>query len=289
MGEKVVDIRGLRKVYSNGVEAVKGINLSIEKQQVHALLGPNGAGKTTTIKSILGFVNYEGEIRILNKKIDDVRDKISFVPEEKSFYTYLTPRKAVNMCVRLLNNFDKDQAFKLLEYFDIPIDKKIKSFSNGMKTSTYISLALAQDADIYIFDEPTIGLDPIKRTDLLELIRQKVIDGKTVLYTSHIIPEVEKIADYISIMYKGRILYSGYRDDIKERFRVVYMPIEKFREIEEKESEFFAKTTDKDAAILLVENPKRWEEFQHIEDVEIKSVELEDFFNILIRGNEDAL
>jgi len=285
MGEKVISIKGLRKIYSNGVEALKGIDLSIEKQQVYALLGPNGAGKTTTIKSILGFVKYEGEIKIFDKKIDEVRDNISFVPEEKSFYAHLTPRKAINMCSRLLDNFNKNEAFKLLKYFDIPLNRKISSFSNGMKTSTYISLALAQDTDIYILDEPTVGLDPIKRTDLLELIRQKVIDGKTVLYTSHIIPEVEKIADYISIMYKGRILYSGYRDDIKEKFKVIYVPVEKLKKIEKMENKSFAKMIDGNIAILLSNNPDQWEKFYKFEDAEIRNVELEDFFNILIRGN----
>ncbi|HEW92432.1 MAG TPA: ABC transporter ATP-binding protein [Thermotogaceae bacterium] len=287
MGE-VISVKNLRKTYSNGVEAVKGINLSVQNQLVHALLGPNGAGKTSTMKSILGFIKFEGDIKVFGKNIDEVRNRISFVPEEKNFYTHLTPQKSIKMCKRLFKNFNDEEAFKLLKYFDIPINKKIGSFSNGMKTSLYISLSLAQEADLYIFDEPTTGLDPIKRSDLLELIRQKIIDGKTVLYSSHIIPEVEKIADYISIMYKGRIIYSGFRDDIKEKFKLLYVPTEISHKIGIDTKNFFAKLIEDEVIVLLSNDHKQWESLSNHEDIEIKDVDLEEFFNTLIRGYNDV-
>jgi len=284
----VISIKNLQKVYSNGVQAIRGIDLTVKEQFVHALLGPNGAGKTSTIKSILGLIKFEGEIKVLGENIDKVRDRIAFVPEEKSFYDYLTPRSSVNMCKRLFKNFDEKEAYRLLEYFEIPLNKKIKSFSNGMKTSVYLTLALAQDVDLYIFDEPTTGLDPIKRSNLLELLRQKMIDGKTILYSSHIIPEVEKIADYVSIMYKGKILYSGFTDEIKEKFKVIYIPVDTLSKLEINLQNFFSVMQENEVVLLLSNEEKQWEEMMEIEDAEVKDVNLEEFFNVLIRGYDNV-
>lgn len=288
MEKEVISIKNLQKVYSNGVQAIRGIDLTVKEQFVHALLGPNGAGKTSTIKSILGLIKFEGEIKVLGENIDKVRDRIAFVPEEKSFYDYLTPRSSVNMCKRLFKNFDEKEAYRLLEYFEIPLNKKIKSFSNGMKTSVYLTLALAQDVDLYIFDEPTTGLDPIKRSNLLELLRQKVIDGKTILYSSHIIPEVEKIADYVSIMYKGKILYSGFTDEIKEKFKVIYIPVDTLSKLEINLQNFFSVMQENEVVLLLSNEEKQWEEMMEIEDAEVKDVNLEEFFNVLIRGYDNV-
>lgn len=288
MEKEVISIKNLQKVYSNGVQAIRGIDLTVKEQFVHALLGPNGAGKTSTIKSILGLIKFKGEIKVLGENIDKVRDRIAFVPEEKSFYDYLTPRSSVNMCKRLFENFDEKEAYRLLEYFEIPLNKKIKSFSNGMKTSVYLTLALAQDVDLYIFDEPTTGLDPIKRSNLLELLRQKVIDGKTILYSSHIIPEVEKIADYVSIMYKGKILYSGFTDEIKEKFKVIYIPVDTLSKLEINLQNFFSVMQENEVVLLLSNEEKQWEEMMEIEDAEVKDVNLEEFFNVLIRGYDNV-
>jgi ABC-2 type transport system ATP-binding protein len=288
MEKEVISIKNLQKVYSNGVQAIRGIDLTVKEQFVHALLGPNGAGKTSTIKSILGLIKFEGEIKVLGENIDKVRDRIAFVPEEKSFYDYLTPRSSVNMCKRLFENFDEKEAYRLLEYFEIPLNKKIKSFSNGMKTSVYLTLALAQDVDLYIFDEPTTGLDPIKRSNLLELLRQKMIDGKTILYSSHIIPEVEKIADYVSIMYKGKILYSGFTDEIKEKFKVIYIPVDTLSKLEINLQNFFSVMQENEVVLLLSNEEKQWEEMMEIEDAEVKDVNLEEFFNVLIRGYDNV-
>jgi len=288
MEKEVISIKNLQKVYSNGVQAIRGIDLTVKEQFVHALLGPNGAGKTSTIKSILGLIKFEGEIKVLGENIDKVRDRIAFVPEEKSFYDYLTPRSSVNMCKRLFKNFDEKEAYRLLEYFEIPLNKKIKSFSNGMKTSVYLTLALAQDVDLYIFDEPTTGLDPIKRSNLLELLRQKMIDGKTILYSSHIIPEVEKIADYVSIMYKGKILYSGFTDEIKEKFKVIYIPVDTLSKLEINLQNFFSVMQENEVVLLLSNEEKQWEEMMEIEDAEVKDVNLEEFFNVLIRGYDNV-
>jgi len=280
-------VKSLQKTYSNGVNAVRGVDLQLEEQQVHALLGPNGAGKTTTIKSVLGFIRYEGDAKVFGQNIDRVRDRIAFVPEEKQFYDFLTPRKALKWCQKLNPHFDPSRGMEFFAHFSLPLDKKIKSFSHGMKTSLYLSLTFAQQADLYIFDEPTWGLDPIKRDDVLQMVRDRVIDGKTVLYTSHIIPEVQQIADKVSIMANGKILFTGFLDEIKERFRIVIVSPEARLDLQQ--YPVMAVARSRDQVSLLTDTDESFEHFNRISISEPLVPGLEEFFQVLIRGDRHVL
>ncbi|WP_292593329.1 ABC transporter ATP-binding protein [Mesotoga sp. UBA5825] len=284
MLEEAIRVKNLRKNYGN-FEAVKGIDLSLVPGKVNALLGPNGAGKTTTLKSILGLVHYLGEITILGEKIDVARERISFVPEDKSFYDNLTPEKAVKMCSMLMSNFSADKAAKQMKDFDLPMNKKISAFSHGMKTSTYLAIAMSQDADIFIFDEPTWGLDPLRRDEVLEMIRSLSESGKTVLYTSHIIPEVEKIADVFSIMYKGEILYSGEMKGLGERFALYSLPMK--TDIDR--NDFTAVVKEANSLKVLTDNSKDIARLKEIAGSKREEVNLESFFGTIVRGNKHVL
>jgi ABC-2 type transport system ATP-binding protein len=284
MLEEAIRVKNLRKNYGN-FEAVKGIDLSLVPGKVNALLGPNGAGKTTTLKSILGLVHYLGEITILGEKIDVARERISFVPEDKSFYDNLTPEKAVKMCSMLISNFSADKAVRQMKDFDLPMNKKISAFSHGMKTSTYLAIAMSQDADIFIFDEPTWGLDPLRRDEVLEMIRSLSESGKTVLYTSHIIPEVEKIADVFSIMYKGEILYSGEMKGLGERFALYSLPMK--TDIDR--NDFTAVVKEANSLKVLTDNPKDIARLKEIAGSKREEVNLESFFGTIVRGNKNVL
>ncbi|HPF17347.1 MAG TPA: ABC transporter ATP-binding protein [Thermotogota bacterium] len=283
--KKALVIKGLDKVYKGDVHAVKEIDFDVNEGEVHALLGPNGAGKTTTIKSVLGFIHYQGDIRVFNEKIDDVRPNVAFVPEDKSFYEFMTPEMAIKVCTRIVDQFDPNRAFDFMRRFSLPMKKKIKGFSHGMKTSLYLSLCLAQKASLYIFDEPTWGLDPIRRDDVLEIIRNLVIDGKTVLYTSHIISEVEKIADRISILFDGRILFSGYTDDIKADFRVFYLPLD---EQLPNHYQFLSSQKDREKLVILTADEKTIHFLRQAEQAEEVVPNLEMFFQTLLRGKHYA-
>ena len=284
MLDEAIKVKNLRKTYGN-FEAVKGINLSLVPGKVNALLGPNGAGKTTTLKSILGLVHYSGEITILGETIDVARERISFVPEDKSFYDSLTPEKAIKMCSMLMSNFSGDKAAKQMKKFDLPMNKKISAFSHGMKTSTYLAIAMAQDADIFIFDEPTWGLDPLRRDEVLEMISALSESGKTVLYTSHIIPEVEKIADVFSIMYKGEILYSGEMEGLDDRFALYSLPMK--TDIDR--NDFTAVVKEANSLKVLTDNSKDIAKLKEIAGSKREEVNLESFFGTIVRGNKHVL
>ena len=279
--KKALTIKGLDKVYKGGVHAVKGVDFSVDEGEVHALLGPNGAGKTTTIKSVLGFINYKGDIKVFNEEIDVVRANVAFVPEDKSFYEFMSPQAAIKVCHRIIEQFEPNTAFDFMRRFNLPMKKKIKGFSHGMKTALYLSLCLAQKSSLYIFDEPTWGLDPIRRDDVLEIIRNLVIDGKTVLYTSHIISEVEKIADRISIMFDGQILFSGYTDDIKANYRVYYMPLD--HQLPEQINCLSAKK-DREKLIVLTDDKQTMQTLREVAETEEVVPNLELFFQTLLRG-----
>ena len=284
MFDEAIKVKNLRKNYGN-FEAVKGIDLSLVPGKVNALLGPNGAGKTTTLKSILGLVHYSGEITILGEKIDVARERISFVPEDKSFYDSLTPEKAIKMCSMLMSNFSAEKAAKQMKDFDLPMNKKISAFSHGMKTSTYLAIAMAQDADIFIFDEPTWGLDPLRRDEVLEMISALSERGKTVLYTSHIIPEVEKIADVFSIMYKGVILYTGEMKGLDDRFALYSLPLKTAID----KNDLTAVVKEANVLKVLTDNPKEIARLKEIEGSKREEVNLESFFGTIVRGNKHVL
>ena len=284
MFDEAIKVKNLRKNYGN-FEAVKGIDLSLVPGKVNALLGPNGAGKTTTLKSILGLVHYSGEITILGEKIDVARERISFVPEDKSFYDSLTPEKAIKMCSMLMSNFSAEKAAKQMKDFDLPMNKKISAFSHGMKTSTYLAIAMAQDADIFIFDEPTWGLDPLRRDEVLDMISALSESGKTVLYTSHIIPEVEKIADVFSIMYKGVILYTGEMKGLDDRFALYSLPLKTVID----KNDFTAVVIEAEALKVLTDDSKEIEKLKEIAGSTREKVNLESFFGTIVRGNKHVL
>ena len=280
--ELTLDIQNLEKTYKGNVEAVCGIDVKLEKQRIYALLGPNGAGKTTVLKSILGLINYSGSILVLGRPVDEVREMISFVPEEKNLYENLNIEETLKLIRRISSRFDENQARKYIAHYKLPCTKKIRTFSNGMKTAMYISLALSTDADFYILDEPTWGLDPIMRDDTLEFIREKVIAGKTVLYTSHIIPEVEKIADEFFIMINGKVKYSGDLDGIKEKYRIVKMPFDK-KELASC-TDCLAAAKELNRLSIIVENSEATERFYKTDEATISIPDLEEFFQILVRS-----
>jgi ABC-2 type transport system ATP-binding protein len=209
----ILSIENLTKKFNN-LTAVNTLSLNIENPEILAIIGPNGAGKTTTIKNILGLqyptsgqINYKGTI--------------AYLPENKELYDSYTVEKMVKITKSYTENFDEDKAYEYLKKFKIDKKYKIKKLSHGMKTMTYLSLLFAQDADIYIMDEPTWGLDSIMRNKVFDMIRELSYEEKTIIYTSHVLQEVEKIADEVAIMKNGEIIERCLIDDLKEKYVAV--------------------------------------------------------------------
>jgi len=214
----ILKVENLRKYFGkkNIIRAVDGASFEIERGDVFALLGLNGAGKTTTIKCILDLCKRDtGEI------IYNGRDKIAYVPEGKELYGSYKVKKMIEVAKHITEGFDIDKCLEFISEFGIPLDEKVSSLSNGQATQLYLALVLSQRAELYIFDEPTWGLDPVIRNKILDTIKSIPLNGGTVFYTSHILGEVERVADKIAIMHKGKILEIGFLDDIKGSYCAV--------------------------------------------------------------------
>jgi len=215
----ILKVEGLIKKYGN-LTAVNNISFDIKKGEIFGLLGPNGAGKTSTLKCILGLRKKDSGNIYLN-------GSVSYLPEKKNLYKSFTVEKMIEITESITNNFSKNKAYEIIDNFNLDKKTKIANLSYGMLTQLYIALTISQDADLYILDEPTWGLDPLMRNNILNLIRDLSYNGKSVLYTSHILSEVEKIADRIAIMAIGKILEMDYLDDIKRNYSAISLPKDK--------------------------------------------------------------
>jgi ABC-2 type transport system ATP-binding protein len=193
---------------------LRDVNLKIERGTVMGLIGKNGAGKTTLIQTIAGLLpRYSGAVLFDGLPMAGnevvVKNKIGVVLDFQLFQASSKPRKAAKMLSHFYDNFDMERFFELMERFDLPVDKKLARLSKGMKSAFNIVMALCHDPDLVIMDEPTAGLDPEKRRDIIDILHEFVQDeGKSVLFSTHITSDLERIADHITLIDDGRTVFT---------------------------------------------------------------------------------
>ncbi|BBJ28201.1 ABC transporter ATP-binding protein [Athalassotoga saccharophila] len=216
--ESFVKFENVTKIYPGKVKALDDVSFEIPAGSVFAILGPNGAGKTTTLKIMMGFIKAtEGSVSIFgHSPFPDGDKEISFVPEEKNLYDWLTASKMKAYFSKFAPHFSEDRFQKISKRLDLTYRRRVKSLSQGNRTKLYLSLALSQDVKIYVLDEPTWGLDPIVRNEVLGLVSEIAKEGKTVIYSSHILSEVEEVCDNLLILKDGRSIYTGTLKELKE-------------------------------------------------------------------------
>ncbi len=225
----VLEVKGLRKVFHIGffrkrVEAVNGTTFSVRRGEIFGLLGPNGAGKTTTIKAILRLIfPTEGEIRIFGRSAGDreAAKRVGYMPENPYVYEYLKPLEFLDLCGRLVGMAKADRHVRSEEMIDKvglrhAIDRPIGKFSKGMMQRIGLAQALLHDPELLILDEPMSGLDPIGRKEVRDLLVEQRKRGKTLLFTSHILSDVEDLCDRVVIMQRGKITSEGQVHDLLE-------------------------------------------------------------------------
>ncbi len=226
-----VSIQNLRKSYGR-FNAVDGLSVEIPKGCVFGLLGPNGAGKTTTFKCMLGLASANsGEIRFNGAPLTPATfERIAYVPEKSVLYDWMTVAEHVEMQRRVFKTFSVPRAQELLAQFDIDPRKKARNLSKGMRTAVQVTLAIARHTDILILDEPTTGLDPINQRHVLNLIINESARGATVIFSSHQIGQVERAAEHIAVLDRGRLALEGAVDDLKADRKIVegVFPSERF-------------------------------------------------------------
>ncbi|HIT90673.1 MAG TPA: ABC transporter ATP-binding protein [Candidatus Merdenecus merdavium] len=220
---KIIEIKNLRKNFGR-VEALKDVTFHVEPGEVVGFIGPNGAGKSTTIRVLLGMIRQDaGSAKIFGKDVwkdsFEIHKNISYVPGDVALWGNLSGGEIIDLFMKLHSSGDRKKRDYLIEKFELDPRKKAKTYSKGNRQKVALIAALSVESDLYIFDEPTSGFDP-----LMEQIFQEEVDkikaaGKSILLSSHILSEVERLADKVVIIRQGEIVESGSLEELRHLTR----------------------------------------------------------------------
>lgn len=224
-GPVILKLTGVGKDY--GDFALRDVSFELPAGYIMGLIGPNGAGKTTLIRLIMNLTQRDaGQIQLFGE--DNIRSeveakaRIGFVYDVPVFFEHLSLRAMMNIIRPFYSAWDDAGFARLVDRFALPLEKPLKKLSHGMLLKASIAIALSHHAELVIMDEPTSGLDPVFRRELLDLLREILLDErKSILFSTHITSDLERIADYITFIRNGRIVFSETKDTVFERFVVV--------------------------------------------------------------------
>lgn len=218
-----VSIKGLVKNFG-GFRALDGLDLEVAEGEVHGFLGPNGAGKSTTLRILLGLLRADGgSVRLLDgdpwRDVVALHRRTAYVPGDVSLWPGLTGGEAIDLLGRLRGGLDARRRDELIETFDLDPRKRVRAYSKGNRQKVAIIAALSSRAELLLLDEPTAGLDPLMEATFRQEIRREKAAGRSVLLSSHILSEVEALADRISIIRQGRVVETGTLEQMRRHAR----------------------------------------------------------------------
>ena len=231
----VIELKNVKKDYGDFV--LDNVSFCVPTGSVCGFIGQNGAGKTTTIQIILDAIKRDGgEVYVFGKNIDDgmsaLKEDIGVVFDEMGFHDFLTPKQINTVMKNIYKNWDEDAFFDYLKKFSLPAKKECGKFSRGMRMKLQIATAMSHKAKLLIMDEPTSGLDPIVRNEIIQIFREFVIEeDHSILLSSHITTDLEKIADEVVFIDAGKIVLSGNKDEIIEKHGILRCKKDEVNEI----------------------------------------------------------
>ncbi|GAB3106831.1 ABC transporter ATP-binding protein [Janibacter alkaliphilus] len=217
----VIDVEGLVKTYGR-TRALDGLDLRVEPGEVHGFLGPNGAGKSTTIRVLLGLARSDGGRATLFggdpwHEATSLHRRLTYVPGDVTLWPGLSGGQCIDVLGRAHGGLDETRRAELVERFDLDTGKRARDYSKGNRQKVSLVAALAADVELLVLDEPTAGLDPLMEEVFQQCVRERREQGVTVLLSSHILGEVEALADRVSIIRAGRTVTTGTLADLREQ------------------------------------------------------------------------
>lgn len=234
--ENAIEIKDVTKKYDGFT--LNNISFDVPKGSIMGFIGQNGAGKSTTIRSLLNIIPVDsGEMKLLGldhiKNEREIKERIAVVFDELPFHDIFNAKDMSRIFEGIYPKWNRNEYIRYLERFELPQKKKFGEFSKGMKMKLQIACALSHEAELLIMDEPTSGLDPVVRDEILRIFMEYLVDGeRSILMSSHITSDLEKIADSITFIDRGKILLSGCKDEILETHGIIKCSKEQFGEIE---------------------------------------------------------
>ncbi|MDT2860123.1 ABC transporter ATP-binding protein [Lactococcus lactis] len=224
--DKLVEVKGLQKNFGQ-FQALKDVSFEVNAGEVLGYIGPNGAGKSTTIRILLGIIRAtQGKVQIFGKDVwqdsIEIHKKIAYVPGDVYLWPNLSGGETIDLFLKLHGAINQEKRDQLIKKFDLNPKKKVRSYSKGNRQKIALIAALATEAELYIFDEPTSGLDPLMEAVFQEEVKELKAAGKAIILSSHILSEVEKLADRVAVIRKGEIVETGTLDDLRHLTRYQY-------------------------------------------------------------------
>ena len=221
--DTVIEVEGLIKSYGK-FQALKGLDLQVERGEVHGFLGPNGAGKSTAIRVLLGLLRADGgTVRLLDgdpwRDVVSLHRRLAYVRGDVSLWPGMTGGEAIDLLGTLRGGLEEKRRAELIDRFELDPTKRGRQYSKGNRQKVAIVAALASDVELLILDEPTSGLDPLMESVFQEVIGEAKQRGATVLLSSHILAEAETLADRLSIIRDGRMVETGTLADLRGHTR----------------------------------------------------------------------
>ncbi|EIA18812.1 ABC transporter ATP-binding protein [Listeria fleischmannii] len=220
---EIVKVQGLQKKFGK-FQALENVTFTVGAGEVVGFIGPNGSGKSTTIRTILGIIKRDaGDVSVFDldvwKDSLEIHKRISYVPGDVALWGSLTGGEIIDLFMKLHGGGDKAKRDHLIQRFELDPKKKAKSYSKGNRQKVGLIAALSVDSDLYIFDEPTSGLDPLMESVFQDEVEKIKHDGKAILLSSHILSEVERLADKVVIIRQGNIVETGTLDELRHLTR----------------------------------------------------------------------
>lgn len=216
----VIETNNLTKYYGK-IKGVENLTFTVKKGEIFGFLGPNGAGKTTTIRTLLGYLQpTRGSATIFGKNIEDeivdIKREVAYIPGDLNIYGHQTGREFLNYFASLRNR-EMVLLDELLKIFEVPLERKVKGYSKGMKQKLAIIQAFMDDPEMVIMDEPTSGLDPLLQQKFYEFILKQKKKGKSMFFSSHILGEVDKVCDRVGIIRNGQLIALEIVEEMKQK------------------------------------------------------------------------